>query len=503
MEQTTPLQNITSKINSSSNILIIVNDNPSVDALSAALGLTVFLNEINKHATAIFSGVVPPAIAFLDPTKTFEVNTDSLRDFIIALDKEKADHLRYKVDGDMVKIYITPYRTTITKDDLEFSLGDYNVELVIALGVVDQNHIDRALEAHGKILHDATVISVTADSQENKLGSINWNNPSASSLSEMVVAILDTLAASGKTIDKQIATALMTGLVAATGRFSNEKTTSQSMVVAAKLLASGADQQLIAAKLEESHEVKPDTVLPEPTKPPTQPVAAAPTEAPVSETSSLNALENALQGGLIIEHPEKTLEQLSKEIKTNDLREDVTSSTSTYDSPPVETPVYQEPVAVSLPAEPVPTPIESTPLQPAPIMPQPMQPVASTAFDDSYVGSNQPNATINSSMLADNTGPDVDIFSQSNEAAIATQPSAAATVGSPEAELAAVHEVFNEQPSLPPAPQVSLPMPPPLPDFSQLPPPATLPVVDQPLVIGSESPGPVAPDASQYKIPGQ
>src|SRR5690606_24097192 len=103
------------------------------------------LNKMKKHATAVFSGEIPPAINFLDPEKTFENSVDSLRDFIVALDKEKADHLRYKVEGDVVKIFITPYRTTITSDDLDFSQGDYNVEFVLALGVKQQDNLDSAL----------------------------------------------------------------------------------------------------------------------------------------------------------------------------------------------------------------------------------------------------------------------------------------------------------------------------------------------------------------------
>ena len=122
-------QQIVERIKESSNILVTVSTDPSVDELSAALGLTIMLNKLKKHATAVVSGQVPPAITFLDPEKTFESTVDSLRDFIIALDKEKADHLRYKVDGDVVKIFIKPYRTTITQEDLDFSQGDYNFEL--------------------------------------------------------------------------------------------------------------------------------------------------------------------------------------------------------------------------------------------------------------------------------------------------------------------------------------------------------------------------------------
>jgi hypothetical protein len=51
-------------------------------------------------------------------------------------------------------------------------------------------------------------------------------------------------------IDAPIATALLTGIVAETDRFSNEHTTSKAMTVAATLMAAGADQQLIANELQ-------------------------------------------------------------------------------------------------------------------------------------------------------------------------------------------------------------------------------------------------------------
>lgn len=257
MNDGTQKQQIVEKIKASSNILVTVSANPSVDELSAALGLTILLNNMKKHATAVFSGSIPPAITFLDPEKTFESTVDSLRDFIIALDKEKADHLRYKVEGDVVKIFITPYRTTITSEDLEFSQGDYNVELVLALGVKDKDNLDEALTAHGRILHDATVATLTAGSETSNLGTIDWHEANASSLSEMVVGITDTLKKDKTLLDEQTATAFLTGIVSATDRFSNQKTSSKVMTVAAQLMAAGANQQLIASKLQEANDIGP------------------------------------------------------------------------------------------------------------------------------------------------------------------------------------------------------------------------------------------------------
>lgn len=245
-------QQIVDKIKSNTNILVTVSNDPTVDELSAALGLTLLLNKMKKHATAVFSGQLPPSINFLDPAKTFESTVDSLRDFIIALDKEKADHLRYKIEGDVVKIFITPYRTTITSDDLDFSQGDYNVEMVLALGVKNQESLDKALEAHGRILHDAVVATIMAGGEKSQLGSIDWREEGASSLSEMMVGLSEAMKADQTLLDEQIATALLAGIVAATERFSNNRTSARVMTMAAQLMGAGANQQLIASKFEEA-----------------------------------------------------------------------------------------------------------------------------------------------------------------------------------------------------------------------------------------------------------
>lgn len=284
-------QQIVDKLKQSANILVTVSNSPSVDALTAMLGLTLMLNKLDKHATAVFSGVVPPAINFLEPGKTFENNVDSLRDFIIALDKDKADRLRYKVEDDVVRIFITPYRTRITQRDLQFSQGDFNVDLIVALGVEDQKDLDQAISAHGRILHDATVVTINADSSQTSLGSINWQEGNASSLSELIASIAEQLKAG--ILDQQISTALLTGIVAATERFSNAHTNPRVMTVAAQLMAAGANQQLIATKLQ----TIPAPVSPRREKPQKQ--GGKPQQKKNSEPVALNTNPN---GEMHIQH---------------------------------------------------------------------------------------------------------------------------------------------------------------------------------------------------------
>ena len=237
---------IAEKIKSSNNILVALSRDPNVDEISAAIGLTMILNKLGKHVTAIYSGETPNTLEFLKPEQTFEKNTNSLQDFIIALHKDKADHLRYKIEGDYVKVYITPYKTTISQTDFEFSQGDFNVDLVISIDVETAESLDGALSEYGRIMHDATAVNITTN-QAGRFAELEWSDPSESSVCEMIVILSGYL--DQTEFDQPTATALLTGIVSATDRFSNARTTSETMQVSSRLMQAGADQQLISSNI--------------------------------------------------------------------------------------------------------------------------------------------------------------------------------------------------------------------------------------------------------------
>ncbi|MDO5761927.1 MAG: hypothetical protein Q4P12_04635 [Bacteroidales bacterium] len=238
---------IASKINEAHNILIALSSDPSVDEIAAAIGLSLYLDRLGKRATAIYSGSTPNALEFLKPDETFDTTADTLQDFVIALNKEKADHLRYKLDGDYVKIFITPYRSRIAEEDLEFSYGDFNIDLVLALNVANGVDLDAALREHGRIMHDASIVNITTGNP-GKFGEIGWSDKSSSSVSEMVARLIYNMGGKSK-VQPEEATAFLTGIVAATDRFSKGNTYADTMRVASDLLESGADQQLIAKNI--------------------------------------------------------------------------------------------------------------------------------------------------------------------------------------------------------------------------------------------------------------
>lgn len=301
---------VVEQLRKANNVLVTVSSNPSVDQLAAAIGITLVLNKLDKHATAVYSGETPSALEFLQPEKTIEKNTDSLRDFIIALDKAKADKLRYKVEDKFVKIFITPYHTSLSESDLEFSQGDFNVDVVLALGVHQREELDQSITAHGRILHDAVTISVN-NKQPSDLGALNWFQAEASSLSEMLVSLVEPLQGDKAILDEQIATSFLTGVVAETERFSNAKTTPYTMNISATLMKAGANQQLVSSKLEAPEPIPAakefdDKKMDELSKDGTAPSSPVPT---VSKDGSLEIEHKKEESN----SPTKTLEDLQKE----------------------------------------------------------------------------------------------------------------------------------------------------------------------------------------------
>ena len=247
---------VVEKIKASENILIALSKNPNIDEISAALGLAMILDTMRKHVTAIFSGQVPNVLQFLKPEETFEKTTNSLQDFIIALSKDRVDHISYKIEGDFVKVYVTPYKATIGQADLSMSHGDYNVDLVICFNVISGDEIDPALSEYGRIMHDATAINLTVDTP-GRFAELEWQDSNVSSISEMIVGLADRLGLAS--FSEQVATALLTGIVASTDHFSNPRTSSNTMSIASKLMSFGANQQLISSQIMEKIKTPDET----------------------------------------------------------------------------------------------------------------------------------------------------------------------------------------------------------------------------------------------------
>ena len=377
---------VVEKIKASENILIALSKNPNIDEISAALGLAMILDTMRKHVTAIFSGQVPNVLQFLKPEETFEKTTNSLQDFIIALSKDKVDHISYKIEGDFVKVYVTPYKATIGQSDLSMSHGDYNVDLVICFNVISGDEIDPALSEYGRIMHDATAINLTVDTP-GRFAELEWQDSNVSSISEMIVGLADKLGLAS--FSEQVATALLTGIVASTDHFSNPRTSSNTMSIASKLMSFGANQQLISSQIMEKIKT-PAT--------PAVTVGSAPVESISVSDSPLDYIE-------IEPNPNQTLDGQPLESQSTPAIQSFESQISPITQPQEPQPVSQPaPVSQSFESQPTSAPqtieSQSAPIpqslepQQAPVYQAPINPAAAAAsavMENNFIQNPEPS----------------------------------------------------------------------------------------------------------------
>lgn len=246
----TPKQQTSEAVRQAENILIMTGQRPSVDQAVSVLALLMILRKFGKQATAVISDPLPAAMAPL-AGNLIEKNLGGVRDFILKVDTAKAevDKLRYEMVDGKLNVVITPFKGTFAPSDVTFGYGEAaagGYDLIMVIGVPGRARIDRLYEQNAQVLSQVPVVNFDFHRSNEAYGAVNMIDGNASSLSEMLVALSESLQSG--LLDAEIATPLLMGIVSATDRFTAAHTTSKSLTVAAQMMAAGASQpQVIRA----------------------------------------------------------------------------------------------------------------------------------------------------------------------------------------------------------------------------------------------------------------
>ena len=242
------------KIDGADNILIATSQSPHIDQVVACVGLYEMLQDMGKNAVVVHSGIVSKKLDFLKPDDIVRKDAESLRDLIISFAQSKVEKFRYSRDNDQYNIMLTPnHRELIDEKDIEFSKGDFNIDLVLTLGVNRQSRLDSEVGKHDQLINDISLVNLIASEKNLQKDIVTWQVETASALSEMIFEL-------GKAMDchisSQAANALLTGLIVETERFKNAKTKPEIMHIAGEMIALGANPLLIVNALEKIFEAE-------------------------------------------------------------------------------------------------------------------------------------------------------------------------------------------------------------------------------------------------------
>ena len=235
------------KLQEANTILIITRKSPTISYLAAGLAMSGLLQSLNKTAVFVHSGDIPMNIGFLRPEDSISSTAETLRNFIISINKSKVQRFSYSKTDQGYDISLTPATNeSITSEDLSYRRGDFNVDMILALGIAERSEISSAINDHAQLMEETPMINLLMERQSAKLDCDHWQMMGAGSLGEMIYELSRVLGVSS--LGQPVANAMLTSIVDHTNHYKNQ-TLAQTMHVSGDLIERGADLQMIADNL--------------------------------------------------------------------------------------------------------------------------------------------------------------------------------------------------------------------------------------------------------------
>lgn len=236
-------------IKKSKNILIATSENAKGDGIASALALTHILEKLDKQVVFLISSGRHKNFHFLPGIEKVKQEFSGLRDFIISLSLEKGeiDRVKYNTEGDRLHFLISPKGRNFEKEDVSFSYGGFNFDLIIVIDSPDLESLGSVYDSNAEFFQTQPIINIDHHSGNDYFGQVNFVDLAASSASEMLVSLIESI--DSKLVDENIATCLLTGIISSTNSFQNLNTTPKSLTITAQLIAAGANHEQVVKNL--------------------------------------------------------------------------------------------------------------------------------------------------------------------------------------------------------------------------------------------------------------
>lgn len=247
MDYTTTYDQITKLIKKSQNILILTHARADCDGLGAALSAYLALKEMGKKATVVTNDPTPENLQFLPSIDILSNSLAESQDFIITVDSENTQigKIKYNVEGNKVNIIISPKEGTLSAENISFSEGNVNYDLILVLDTGNLEHLGALYENNVEMFYETPIINMDHHASNTDFGQVNLVDSTAASATEILFEYLSYLEKkeNKRLITEDVATLLLAGIITDTGSFQHANTSPRAMETSAKLLDLGARQQ--------------------------------------------------------------------------------------------------------------------------------------------------------------------------------------------------------------------------------------------------------------------
>lgn len=239
------LQKAVEILQKSNSGVICLPQNPSPDAIAAALALYLGLTQMGKNVTIACSTPIESELIAAD--KIGSTIATSGNDLVVSLPYTDGsiDKVSYYTEGNSLNIVVVPGadHPKLEQKQVKFSYTGGVVDFVITVDVDSLKRLGEIYSENQALFVKNKVINIDRHLTNSFFGAVNLVYRTASSTSEIILAFLQTIKCP---IDRDMATNLYQGMAAATKNFSSFSVTAQTFENAADLLKLGAKKRLPA-----------------------------------------------------------------------------------------------------------------------------------------------------------------------------------------------------------------------------------------------------------------
>ncbi len=238
----------------SNHTLICFPEAVSGDGVGSALGLARAIEGLKPGhqvdvACSGFTDTHRVQYRFLPNAERIRPTLAQLHELTIRVNLKTAtvDALRYDVQDDHLNIHLTPASGELTKEHIESAMSSFKYDLVIVLDCADLHALGSLYTSHAQFFQSTPIIAIDHAPEHERYGQINLLDLAAVACGEVCAAFLRDVAPA--CLDADVATCLLTGILAETRGFRHPRMTPKTFDVAAALLTANARREEVLQHL--------------------------------------------------------------------------------------------------------------------------------------------------------------------------------------------------------------------------------------------------------------
>lgn len=239
-------QQIFEQIKKAENILITFKKSWDGDSVASGLAMYLFLKKLGKKADIAAEKFEQGNLfSFLPAYGEIKNSVENLRQFIISLDiaNTKVGQIKYQVKDDTLNFIVSPRDGFFSQDDITSRSSGFKYDLIIVLDTPDLESLGKIYDNDTEFFYQTTIINIDHHSGNEEFGQINLVDLNAVSTSEILFSIFEKY--SRDSIDEDIATCLLAGMIAETRSFKTPNITPHALLAASQLISMGARREEI------------------------------------------------------------------------------------------------------------------------------------------------------------------------------------------------------------------------------------------------------------------